>query len=300
MSKKFTPQKNPIPGRAVVFDTETTGLSPRTGHRIVEIGAVEMIDGEPTGAEFHSYINPCRHVPFEAERVHGLSNAFLRDKPRFEDIAEDWMGFLGEGRVSLWAHNASFDERFLRAELELCGIALEAQISCSLRLSRGLFGKGKHGLDVLAERAGLTFGGRGAHSALADAKVLSDVLAKYLWPQEIKQAALGTSSPVPVSPLPQRQKRQLTAIAFPDDFVPLTTGRDARIRRYDDLDLEGKLRARGTRWQPEDEAELAQAFMLEGAEIPELVERIGRSPAALFLKLEALGVVAPEHPYMSR
>ena len=105
--------------REIVFDTETTGLNPLGGDRVVEIGCVELIDYVPTGENFHVYLNPERDMPDAAFRVHGLSNEFLRDKPRFVDIADDFEAFIGDAK--LVAHNASFDLGFLNAELERAG-----------------------------------------------------------------------------------------------------------------------------------------------------------------------------------
>ena len=105
--------------REVIFDTETTGLDPKTGDRMVEIGCVEMVDRVETGRTFHAYFNPDRDMPAEAERVHGLSAAFLSTKPRFAEGAEDLLEFLGDS--NLVAHNAGFDFGFLNNELELVG-----------------------------------------------------------------------------------------------------------------------------------------------------------------------------------
>ena len=107
--------------REIVFDTETTGLDPKTGDRMVEIGCIEMVNLVPTGATYHAYFNPERDMPAGAEAVHGLSAAFLSDKPLFRDGATGLLEFIGED--PLVAHNAGFDFGFLNAELELCGLA---------------------------------------------------------------------------------------------------------------------------------------------------------------------------------
>ena len=105
--------------REIVFDTETTGLDPKSGHRVVEIGCVELINHISTGQTFHCYINPERDMPPEAEAVHGLSIDFLSDKPLFNEIADDFVAFVGD--AALVAHNAGFDMGFVNAELELTG-----------------------------------------------------------------------------------------------------------------------------------------------------------------------------------
>lgn len=172
------------PPRAIIFDTETTGFSPAAGDRIVEIGAVEIIEGRPSGREFHAYVNPGREVPWAATNVHGLTTAILTDKPSFKEIAADWLGFVGDPATPLWAHNASFDQRFLQAELAWAGHAPCSAVNCSLLLARRVLGPGRYPLAALAERVGASFTGRGAHSALADARVLAGILHDLLWPAE--------------------------------------------------------------------------------------------------------------------
>ena len=104
--------------REIIFDTETTGIDPKQGHRMVEIGCVELVDRMPTGETFHAYYNPDRDMPAEAEAIHGLSAQFLADKPRFADAVEEFLDFVRDDK--LVAHNAGFDFAFLNAELELC------------------------------------------------------------------------------------------------------------------------------------------------------------------------------------
>lgn len=171
------------PARVVIFDTETTGLSPATGDRIVEIGCVELI-GFDVGRTYHSYINPQRDVPEEVIRVHGLTGHFLADKPLFSQVHADLMDFFGADMIV--AHNAEFDRRFLNAELELCGIAAvpkerfidtleraKAKLRAGMRLS--LDGLSKHyrldqrGFDLNARK------GAGGHGALIDAKMLAEI-----------------------------------------------------------------------------------------------------------------------------
>jgi DNA polymerase-3 subunit epsilon len=107
--------------RDIIFDVETTGLRAKDGDRICEIAGIEMIDFVPTGVEFHEYVNPTIPMPAKAEEIHGLSDAFLADKPLFEAVAEKWVDFIGDAR--LVAHNAMFDFGFVNAELERCGLA---------------------------------------------------------------------------------------------------------------------------------------------------------------------------------
>ena len=161
--------------REIVFDTETTGLDPRTGDRMVEIGCVELVNRIPTGASFHAYFNPDRPMPFEAERVHGLSSAFLADKPRFAENVAELLDFLGD--APLVAHNAQFDFGFLNFELGLCGmmeVTLERMVD-TLALARRRHPGAKHTLDALCSRYGVDRSHRVKHGALLDAELLAQV-----------------------------------------------------------------------------------------------------------------------------
>jgi DNA polymerase III subunit epsilon len=169
--------------REIVFDTETTGRDPEFGDRIVEIGAVELINFSPTGRTLHLYINPQCDVPDEVVRVHGLTTAFLRDKPVFADVVEQCLEFFGDAR--LIAHNAEFDRKFLNAELKKCGreMHLPERYLDTLALARKKFPGASNSLDALAKRFQLDrYGfdlnarkGAGGHGALIDAKILAEV-----------------------------------------------------------------------------------------------------------------------------
>lgn len=303
MAKALILQKEPVPARCVVFDTETTGLSPKHGDKIVEIAAIELLHGIPSGREFHRYIDPCRSVPAVAVNVHGLTAKFLRGKPLFKDILPDWLAFLEDENVPLFAHNAPFDARFMKAEIEMAGYVCGRDYSCTLRLARAVLGKGSHNLANLAALAGAKFGGRGAHSAMADTRVLGSVLTDLLWPAEAEAAVNPAAKASPtnkVSATPKAAAAKATpdrTLALPAGFVALCAQSDARIRRYDDHDFTGLLTARGKRWDRDEEYKLGHSFLVDKMEVPAIVEAFGRSPAAVLLKLEALGVVAPGHPY---
>jgi DNA polymerase-3 subunit epsilon len=159
--------------REIVFDTETTGLSPLTGDRVVEIGCVELWNRIETGRTFHAYFNPERPMPSGAEAVHGLSDAFLADKPRFRDLARDLIEFLGD--CPLVAHNASFDFGFLNHELNNCGHSLIclSRMVCTLQLARSRHPGAKHSLDALCTRFGVDRSLRVKHGALIDAQLLA-------------------------------------------------------------------------------------------------------------------------------
>ncbi len=174
--------------REIVFDTETTGIDPKQGHRMVEIGCVELVDRMPTGATYHAYFNPERDMPAEAEAIHGLSAQFLADKPRFAEVVEDFLEFIGED--NLVAHNAGFDFAFLNAELELCtreAICLTRKVD-TLEMARRKNPGGKHSLDALCTRYGVDRSHRVFHGALLDAELLAQV---YIELTGGRQIAMG-------------------------------------------------------------------------------------------------------------
>lgn len=198
--------------REVVLDTETTGLEPDQGHRIVEIGAVELLHHVPTGNTFHVYINPERDMPVEAERVHGLSAAFLADKPTFAEIVDDFLAFIGEDPLVI--HNAWFDLRFINAELARLGrppIPSSRAVD-TLQLAQQKYPGQPNSLDALCRRFGVDASARTLHGALLDAKLLAEV---YLHLIGGRQADLGldlaatTAAPVvtPVAARPVRPPR---------------------------------------------------------------------------------------------
>jgi DNA polymerase III subunit epsilon len=166
--------------REIILDTETTGLSPLSGDRLVEIGAVELFNHLPTGETFHVYINPERDMPKEAEAVHGLSAAFLQDKPKFRAVADDLLTFIGT--TTLIIHNASFDISFLNAELRMCKKPLipNEQVIDSLMLARKKFPMGPNSLDALCKRFGVDNSRRTKHGALLDSELLAEVYLELI------------------------------------------------------------------------------------------------------------------------
>ncbi len=166
--------------REIIFDTETTGLSPREGHRLVEIGCIEMINRFPTGKVFHHYLNPERDMPLEAFEIHGLSSDFLKDKPLFASLADDFETFLGDAQ--LVAHNAGFDIGFINAEFAKVGktaISMDRVVDTVL-LARRKFPGGRNSLDALCDRFGINRSQRIKHGALLDAEILAEVYAELL------------------------------------------------------------------------------------------------------------------------
>jgi len=166
--------------REIVLDTETTGLDPSQGHRLIEIGCVELINRIPSGQTFHRYVNPERDVPAEAFAVHGLSTDFLKDKPLFAHVAEDLLGFIGEAPLVI--HNAAFDLGFLNAELARTGRALLARerLVDTLLLARRKHPAGPNRLDDLCQRYGIDNSRRSKHGALLDAEILAEVYLELI------------------------------------------------------------------------------------------------------------------------
>ena len=171
--------------REIVFDTETTGLNPAGGDRMVEIGCIEMINRVETGRSFHAYFNPQRAMPSEAEAVHGLSNLFLSAQPLFEDKVEELIEFLADS--PLVAHNASFDFGFLNSELQLCGrpIVSMTRMVDTLVLARTRHPGAKHSLDALCTRFGVDRSLRVKHGALLDAQLLAQVYVELTGGRQI-------------------------------------------------------------------------------------------------------------------
>jgi len=174
--------------REIVFDTETTGLDPYQGDRLVEIGCVELVNGFSTGNSFHYYLNPEREMSEGALQVHGLSTEFLRDKPLFADICDEFLAFVGD--APLVAHNAMFDLGFINAELERCKKAAiqRERLVDTLMLARRRYPAGPNKLDDLCGRFSIDLSRRTKHGALLDAELLAEV---YVELTGKRQARLG-------------------------------------------------------------------------------------------------------------
>ncbi|MDP9415531.1 MAG: DNA polymerase III subunit epsilon [Pseudomonadota bacterium] len=202
--------------REIVFDTETTGLNPLTGDRMVEIGCVELVNRVETGRTFHAYFNPGRSMPSGAEAVHGLSDAFLSDKPGFHDLCEELLEFFSDS--PLVAHNASFDFGFLNHELSLCGgpLVCVSRMVDTLMLARQRHPGAKHSLDALCTRFGVDRSLRIKHGALIDAQLLAQCYVELTGGRQIglslaaepiqspKAEAVVGSAPIVVQMRPPR------------------------------------------------------------------------------------------------
>jgi len=227
--------------REIIFDVETTGLRAKDGDRICEIAGVEMVDYVPTGVEFHEYVNPTIPMPVKAEEIHGLSDAFLKDKPLFDAVAQKWVDFIGDAR--LVAHNAMFDFGFVNAELERCNLAAMSfeRMVDTVAIARRKFPGSDNSLDALCKRFGIDLSAREKHNALLDTQLLADVYVELIGARQ-KAMSFGDTSrqrrtqasiiePRP-SPLPDRlSEDEKSAHAA---FVA-TLGEDAVWSRYPHL-----------------------------------------------------------------
>ncbi|MDB5545806.1 MAG: polymerase subunit epsilon [Hyphomicrobiales bacterium] len=181
--------------REIVLDTETTGLDPATGDRIVEIACVEIVNTVPTGATFHVFIDPQRDMPEEAFRVHGLSSEFLKGKPLFDEVAEDFLSFIGEAPLVI--HNAEFDMRFLNAELQRCKRSplLMDRVIDTLGLARRKHPGSPNSLDALCARYRIDNSRRTKHGALLDSELLAEVYVELVGG---RQSALVLASEIKI------------------------------------------------------------------------------------------------------
>ena len=195
--------------REIVLDTETTGFEPSEGHRIVEIGAVELFNHMPTGKTYHQYINPERSMPREAFEVHGLGDDFLRDKPVFKQIGRAFLEFIGDAKLVI--HNAAFDVKFLNFELKLIGLpSIEwSRAIDTLAISRQKFPGSPASLDALCRRFGVDNSAREKHGALLDSEILAEVYLELIGG---RQPDFGLAS--------QPAKSVAQTVAQTDDWRP--------------------------------------------------------------------------------
>lgn len=196
--------------REIVFDTETTGLDPN-GDRLVELGCVEIVNRIPTGREFHRYMNPEREIGAEAVAVHGLTADFLKDKPLFKDVADEFLSFIGD--APLVAHNATFDLGFINAELgRVPRPPLPvSRIVDTLALSRRRHPAGPHSLDALCKRYGIDLSQRTKHGALLDSLLLAGVYVELLGERQATLGLNGQGAAELVAHLRQAKAKQRPA-----------------------------------------------------------------------------------------
>src|SRR5580704_16074065 len=230
--------------REIVLDTETTGLDPLDGHRLVEVGCVELVNRIPSGHTFHAYFNPERGMPAEAFAVHGLSEEFLKDKPFFVETADDLIAFLGDAPLVI--HNAAFDLGFLNAELERAGRPLIARerLVDTLLIARRKHPGGSNRLDDLCVRYAIDNSRRTKHGALLDAELLAEVYVELIGARQAQLVLSQTAAPTAAAgvAIVVRERAEPLAITVTDEeraahrrFVG-TLGADAIWRDYITLD----------------------------------------------------------------
>ncbi|MGA8614761.1 MAG: DNA polymerase III subunit epsilon [Xanthobacteraceae bacterium] len=185
--------------REIVLDTETTGLDPFRGDRLVEIGCIELVNRIPSGQTFHQYFYPERGMPAEALAIHGLTDEFLKDKPLFADVVDELTGFLGDAPLVI--HNAAFDLGFLNAELERAGRPLigREQTVDTLLIARRKHPGGANRLDDLCVRYGIDNSHRTKHGALLDAELLAEVYVELIGARQAQLVLSQTATPVPAA-----------------------------------------------------------------------------------------------------
>lgn len=227
--------------REIVLDTETTGFDPAEGHRIVEIGCVELEDHFPTGNSYQVYLNPDRDMPEEARRVHGIDGAFLADKPRFAEIADAFLEFLGDAQLVI--HNASFDLKFVNAELEKIGKKPIPSLRATdtIEIAKNKLPGARYSLDELCKRFGIDLSVRSKHGALLDAELTAQVYLELIGGRqkrfvlapadaaEEQGGALPRLTRLRTKPLPPRLTEEERAQH--DAFVAKELGEDALWNR---------------------------------------------------------------------
>lgn len=196
--------------REIILDTETTGLDPNGGDRIVEIGCVELINHLPTGRTFHVYINPERDIPEEALRVHGITTEFLADKPRFAEVAVDFLAFIADDPLII--HNAAFDIAFLNAELRRLGLGalVPERAVDTVQIARSRFPGAQASLDALCRRFEIDLSGRDLHGALLDCRLLAEVYLELRGGRQpdLELARDRSRSITAVVPVAERRRRE--------------------------------------------------------------------------------------------
>lgn len=222
--------------RQIILDTETTGLDPKSGHRVIEVAGVEMVNRRLTGNHFHRYLNPQREIDAGAQQVHGISLEFLQDKPLFGDVAEDFLAFLGEAELII--HNAPFDVGFLDHELQrlgMAGIKTRCTVTDTLKMAKALHPGQRNNLDALCKRYQVDNAGRTLHGALLDAELLAEVYLAMTRGQDSLMIDLEEVSATHSVPLQERSvPHVLVVFAASDDELA------AHWRQIEDIDKASK------------------------------------------------------------
>ncbi|SEQ23035.1 DNA polymerase III, epsilon subunit [Devosia sp. YR412] len=214
--------------REIVLDTETTGLSPQQGDRLVEIGCVELINHIPSGRHYHVYINPQRDMPAEAFRVHGLSEEFLADKPLFGAVANDFREFIGD--ATLVIHNAPFDMGFLNAELEKTGQGrLTNKVIDTVMVAREKHPGARVSLDALCKHYGIDNSRRTLHGALLDSEILAEVYLELIGGKQVSLALIAETRVSGADAIATRVVVPQRPVALPSRLTPQEAAAHAAI-----------------------------------------------------------------------
>jgi DNA polymerase-3 subunit epsilon len=222
--------------RHIILDTETTGLDPKQGHRIIEVAGVEMVNRRLTGNRFHRYLNPQREIDAGAQQVHGISLEFLQDKPLFRDIADDFLAYVGDAELII--HNAPFDVGFLNSELSLLGlegIDKRCAVTDTLKMAKDLHPGQRNNLDALCKRYQIDNSGRTLHGALLDAELLAEVYLAMTRGQESLMIDLDEPAP--------NHGNSLELSSVPRNLIVLAAGEDelaAHHQQIEDIDKTSK------------------------------------------------------------
>jgi len=210
--------------REIVFDTETTGFEPSEGHRIVEIGCVELMDHFPTGNSLQLYLNPEREVPIESQRVHGLSTEFLADKPLFAAVADEFLAFIGDAPLVI--HNAAFDIKFINAELARIGreIIPLARAIDTIEIAKRRLPGARYSLDELCKRFGVDLAARTKHGALLDAELTAQIYLELIGGRQ-RGLALAPAEIAAAAPAGEVQR----ARQRPSRLAPLATAEELAL-----------------------------------------------------------------------
>ena len=218
--------------RQIVLDTETTGLSAEGGDRIIEIGCVELVGRKLTGNNKHFYLNPGRDSHEDALKVHGISNEFLRDKPKFEAVADELMEYLSGAEVII--HNAAFDVSFLNKELDLIGKPLfktgVSRVTDTLAMAKEMYPGKRNSLDALCDRFGVDRSNRTFHGAKLDAQLLADVYINLTRGQDALLIDIATSEPM--------QGGAVVAVDLRSFVLPVLTAADHELAAHEELLLQ--------------------------------------------------------------
>lgn len=241
--------------RQIFFDTETTGLNPEQGDRVVDIGCVEMVNRQLTGRHLHFYLNPERDMPEEAFRVHGLSSEFLSDKPKFAQVVDEMLEFMRDAELVI--HNAAFDVGFINAELKRCGRPLLHECVSGVRdtllMARDMFPGKANSLDALCRRLEVDNSNRGLHGAVKDAELLAEVYIRLTRGQD---SLVIEDSDAPKSG--QGGDAEIAAIDFSAFQLPVIAATEAELALHDKVLAELDKASGGNRiWQVAPPAEAA-------------------------------------------